>query len=394
MEEHIGKETNFTERVLSDENVTEGVHGIESYGLERILQVRNNVAEKQPTGKNLTKESLNVTPADANVAKEGQNENEGNVIEDVLMKHVSERFFGKSVLKLSDKGRTVIKTDTDLLIEGMYLRLPDEWYSFDNVASDVINITITNTTIEDIEMRFTGRNVSLRIENSFIFSSRMDFWQHSSPITIHNCTFDKGANKYSLLSFSNSAAQFLNCTFTGIKTIDCYDSHVTMTTTIIKGNVGNFLKTKQCNVAITSSDFMDNMDIHLTSIGSNGLISNCVFSNNSGAILNVEQGKLIIKNSQFLNNTNQDGEIITIKEGCKADVINSTFTGNEAVDGAALGIYHRSHVTTAGCWFLGNIAKGRGGAIYVSYRSRYMDYGSLFADNKAGVAGNLAHIKF
>ena len=346
--------------------------------LERMLQDRNKVTEKPPIGEDVAVESLS--------------KDEANVIERLfekdVLEHVSDRAFGKQLRGLSDKDRTVIETDTDLLIESMHLHHPGERYSFDNVASDVINITITNTTIDDVELRFIGRNVSLRIENSFILSSRMDFWQHSYPIIIYNCTVSKNTSKlYNLLSFVNSVVQFLNCTFIGQNTIDCHSGNVTMTTTTIKGNMRNFLKTEKCNVAIRSSYFIDNTDLRLTPIGSNGWISNCVFSNNSWAILNVEQGKLIIGNSQFLNNTNQDGEIITVREGCVGDIINSTFTGNEAMAGTALRIHHRSHVTTSGCWFLGNIAKGKGGAIYVSYRSKYLDYGNVFADNYAGVAG-------
>ena len=63
--------------------------------------------------------------------------------------------------------------NTDLIIENMHLHSTYRKFTFQNSASYLIGITITNTTIEKRELNFNGGNISVRIEDSLIRSSAM-----------------------------------------------------------------------------------------------------------------------------------------------------------------------------------------------------------------------------
>lgn len=70
----------------------------------------------------------------------------------------------------------------------------------------------------------------------------------------------------------------------------------------------------------------------------------------------------IIKNSTFTGNTgDQNGGTIIVYQG-KADITDSTFTGNSSVKGAAI-LNGRSTLTVDGCTFNENVATTQGGAI-------------------------------
>ena len=143
-----------------------------------------------------------------------------------------------------------IYTDTDLFIADTHLHSPDQWVHFRNLASHTINITITNTTIEETSLyfegdniritiinttieeallNFRGNNISVHIENSFVWSTYISSY---NPIVFHNCNFggkkpDKSDNitasqqtsrRRMHFTFYRTIVEFYSCNFNGITT--------------------------------------------------------------------------------------------------------------------------------------------------------------------------------
>ena len=253
-----------------------------------------------------------------------------------------------------------IKTDTDLFIADMYLHSPHQKLNFYNLASHMINITITNTIIEQTWLDFNGNNISIHIENSFIQLSWISSW---NPIVFYNCnccgdtrldnttSSEQRSPKTMGLDFCETIVEFYNCNFSGITTqkddwfdmiIYCEYSNITMVKITVRDNKGHLMKTEGCNVQVTFSDFRNN--------------------NGSG--------------------------LLWVNQRSKVHVTNSTFTLNQGLYRGTLAI-ESSHLTTVGCQFLRNTAKANGAAIYAERESGYNDYGSLFADHTAGEGGKV-----
>ena len=275
---------------------------------------------------------------------------------------------------------TNIMTNTDLLIEDMHLHAGNQKLAFKNLASNILRITIINTTIEDTELDFGG-SISLHIEDSFILSPGMTFSQH---VLFLNCSFfghtkventtssELTQHKHMYLVFKNAMVQFFNCNVTGIKSEDkhdefiyCSSSNITMMTMMVKENEVFFMKIVGCNIQVTNSHFRNNKGLTL---------------------LSIYQSQLIFKNSHLLKNIYRFGGITMY--GSYADLINSTFTGNQAVNYGCL-TTARSFVTTIRCQFLKNKTKTKGTAVFISAQSQYNDHYSVFADNFAEEGGKI-----
>ena len=130
---------------------------------------------------------------------------------------------------------------------------------------------------------------------------------------------------------------------------------------------------------IKNSVFADNTSSGGSAIWSEGnvtlTIDTCTFKNNTAQKVtpytNWVDGTVyiyqnmqaaIIKNSTFTGNTgDQNGGTIIVYQG-KADITDSTFTGNSSVKGAAI-LNGRSTLTVDGCTFNENVATTQGGAI-------------------------------
>ena len=252
-----------------------------------------------------------------------------------------------------------VETDKDLIIDGMHFHSPDKKVTFTNQDSHVINIAITNSTIDNTDLRFgwisQADSISLRLENCFIQSSRIGFGWLSQPAVIRNCTFSDDTTTDNSMS-----SQLMSHKRCGDEhpLIDCSYSSITLVNVVVRDNVGCGILFKLCNVQITDSHFTNN---NFTE----ALID-----------LNIVEGKI---------NT---GGIMLYET--KAHLINSTFTGNQ---GHALVVMSRSGAITAGCQFLYNVVKGQGAAVHVSDRSEYHDQGSSFADNIAGEGGKILNKK-
>ena len=244
----------------------------------------------------------------------------------------------------------VIYTYGDLVIDGMYLHSPDKWLIFLNRTSRMINITITNTTIENTHLRFgfdfEESSISLRIENCYISSSSIDIIRLSQPAVINNCTFHGDTRTDNITSPEVMSGNRLENEY---PLIYCWSSNITMRNVVVRDNVRRGMGFYFCNVQIKDSRFTSN---NFTE----GRIS-------SGGI------------TLFWSN---------------ARVINSTFTGNQ---GHTLVVMRQSYATTVGCQFLDNTVKGKGAAVNVSDQSEYHDQGSSFADNVAGEGGKILNKK-
>ena len=253
----------------------------------------------------------------------------------------------------------------------------------------MINITITNTTIDNTYLRF-GRfieesSISVRIENCYIRSSRIYIYWLSQPAVIRNCYIRSLEIKIQGLS---QPVVINNCTFHGDTRTDnaaspevmsrnkgvdehlfisCFLSNIIMVNVVVRDNVGPGMWFFLCNVHITDS---------------------CFTNNNVTSLIYSSQSELKIENSHFLNYTNIYGGI-SLNENSKANVINSTFTGNQC---HAL-VMRQSQATTVGCQFLDNAVKSKGAAVHVSHRSEYHDQGSWFTDNVAGEGGKILNKK-
>ena len=200
-----------------------------------------------------------------------------------------------------------ILSDTDLLIENMHLHSPDHQFTFKNLAAHVINITITNTTVEETKLTFSGGNISVRIENSLIQSSPMHSHDLSKSVT---ATKKPRSSAFKSLSFKGTNVQLYSSHFTGIKAYHsmlCSEGNMTLMDVSANGIEGDFMISKQCNVQITNSHFTEN---------------------NGFSLISVREGKLIMENSHFINNTSKYKGIVYLKDS-EAHLISSTFTRNQ-----------------------------------------------------------------
>ena len=242
-----------------------------------------------------------------------------------------------------------IYTYGDLVIDGMHLHSPHkELLTFKNGTSRVINITIINTTIDNTNLIF-GRcciknSISLRIENCYIRSSRIYIGQLPQPAVIHNCTFHGDTRTDNTAS---PEVMSRNKREDEYRLIYCLLSNITMVNVVVRDHVRSRMVFKWCNVQITDSRFTNN--------------------NSTGLIESRHPGGIYLEYS-------------------KANVTNSTFTGNQ---GHTLVVMSQSQAITVGCQFLDNAVKSKGAAVHVSDRSEYHDQGSSFTDNVAGEGGKI-----
>ena len=264
------------------------------------------------------------------------------------------RLWGRIIDDENKATENYIYTYRDLVIDKVHLHCPDKEVIFTNKASHVINITITNTTIESTTLSFGDwrfnkldtERVSIRIENCFIRSSHIFFLEFFQPVVIRNCTFHGDTRTDNITSPEVMSRNKLENEY---RLIYCYRSNITMVNVVVRGNVRRRMGFYFCNLQIIDSRFTNN---NFTE----GRIS-------SGGI------------TLFWSN---------------ARVINSTFTGNQ---GHTLVVMRQSYATTVGCQFLYNAVKSKGAAVHVSDRSEYHDQGSSFTDNVAGEGGKILNKK-
>ena len=303
-----------------------------------------------------------------------------------------------------------IKTNTDLVIQDMHLHCPRQKFTFHNSAFNLIYITITNTTIKETFLVFNGDHISLYIEDSVIRSPQMIFRGLSQPVVVSNCILTEDIQVWmksyfvydgimisAFFSVEAAIVAFYNCNITGMKDEDlpntfiyCYESSITMVNVTVTDNAKRLMSARDCDVRITHSKFKNNLDLHLHFLSmfrSNftGFISNCVFSNNSGSVIDIYEGKIRIEHSHFLNNDVDHKGTIAVYTKSQVCMINSTFIGSH---GASLNVREESNMITEQCSFLQNKARGRGGVINI-HRSKYSDNDSIFANNVAEIAGKV-----
>ena len=286
-----------------------------------------------------------------------------------------------------------IYTDTDLLITNMYLH--NKGIDFRNLGSHIINITITNTTIEVARLwfgrdnmrititnttieetylridGFRSSNISVHIENSFVRSRHVSSGSH---IVFRNCSFtgaklDNTTSSQPImsngwLSFSNVIVEFYNCNITGMTTrkdglsvrlsfdelIHCDSSNITMINVTVRDNEEHFMRTEGCKVQIIYSDFRNNNGLELFSDRSNITIMNLIFRDNKGRFMSTEHCNVQITHSVFGNNNRSeilsyssnitlmnitvrenDGRFMTTK-GCNVEITDSDFRNNKGIE--------------------------------------------------------------
>ena len=117
-------------------------------------------------------------------------------------------------------------------------------------------------------------------------------------------------------------------------------------------------------------------------------IINCTFSNNwaddyGGAIYNGVDKPLIIINSSFDKNTADDDNGGAIYSKGELDIINSTFTSNNANDDGGA-IYCEKSVSVENCLFEKNKAKVDGGAIYSKNNVNITKNTRFYSNNATG----------
>ena len=271
-------------------------------------------------------------------------------------------------------------TNADLIIQDMHLNSPDQKFTFHNSASHVINITITNTTIEETFLEFNGHNISVRIENSLIRSSPIEFYGFSDSdqiVVVQNCTFDEVSAKKnstssvlksgSLLSFNGTNVQLYSCNFTEIKhcslSMFCLEGNVTMMDVVANGIEADFMNTKDCNVHMANSHFADN---------------------NGSRLISIDDGSFTMENSHFSNNTSKYNGIVFLNNS-KARVINSTISGNKGDQAGGIDLIDSS-VKMVSCILTRN--RGFAGGIHLKGSSVRV-INSTFSGNQGGRIGGI-----
>jgi hypothetical protein len=164
----------------------------------------------------------------------------------------------------------------------------------------------------------------------------------------------------------------------------------------------SYVKFSITNLTITNSSFSNGAFLNY---GGTCNVTNCTFSYNkakgsgsgAGAIFNM--GNMIIKESTFTANSDNDGVGGAIVNKGKMAVIDSYFINNTAITGGAiLNENIGQYLTITNCEFVSNTADC-GGAIYNGFDSIMNARGNSFINNNAnsgGVIGNAgtANMKF
>ena len=168
-----------------------------------------------------------------------------------------------------------------------------------NLNDNNIRITITNTTIEETKLGFQGNNNSVHIESSFIRSSSI--WS-SSPIVFRNCSFTD-TKRYNIPSSqqTNNRIRLLRDEFSD-NIIACDSSNITMMNVTVRDNEGCFMKIEGCNVKITNSEFRNNKGSDLFSVRGNITMMNVTVRDNEGHFLRAFRSHVQITDSDFRNN--------------------------------------------------------------------------------------------
>ena len=223
-------------------------------------------------------------------------------------------------------------------------------------------------------------------------------------VVICNCTFGEvtavknsiSSDKLAFLCFLHIDVYLSLCKFNGIEyndgpkdVIDCSFSNLTIMDIAASGIKGDFMRIEQCSVLLAYSYFTNNRGLSLISV--------C-------------NGKLIVENSQFKNNTCEDAAIIHLidtearlmnciltgnRDGhvgaimlykSEAHVINSTLTGNKGKYTGGIDLYN-SEIHVKNCTLTGNKGKYTGGIDL--YNSKAYAIYSTLTGNKGRRAGGI-----
>lgn len=150
------------------------------------------------------------------------------------------------------------------------------------------------------------------------------------------------------------------CSLRNVKFEHCYSSH---------GGGGGI---STGNVLLINCEFVD-----CHGLGTGGALAiayatmeirECVFASNSageGGALKVGFSTISIADCTFDSNLDADGGgAISLELHSSASITGSSFLGNHGSDGGAISLYRTPEVTISDCWFDGNSAGNKGGAIW------------------------------
>ena len=232
------------------------------------------------------------------------------------------------------------------------------------IDCDDSSITMINMTVRDNEGRFMearGCNVQIT-ESSFRNNKGLELFSVFSNITMVNVTVRYNEGLFMKSERSNVQVAHSDFRNNNGPNIFSVFSNITMMNLTVRDNVGRFLETEESDIQITHSDFINNNGSELFSQNSHITKINLTVIDNEGGFMETEGSNVYITHSGFRNNIGLNHGTVTIES---------------------------SHLTTVGCQFLENTAKGKGAVVHVSRRSDYNDHGSLFANNTAVKGGKI-----
>ena len=131
-------------------------------------------------------------------------------------------------------------------------------------------------------------------------------------------------------------------------------------------------------------------------VKSNVIFSNCSFQNNQcpvyGAVNALQNSRIRMLNCYFNLNTAQKGAAITFDYSCRANIIGSNFTNNNAKqDGGAIFIKSKlaagPSIDISGCRFTKNAAGGDGGALFNDGAYNLIINNTRFSANRCSGTG-------
>lgn len=186
--------------------------------------------------------------------------------------------------------------------------------------------------------------------------------------------------------------------------------NMTLNNISFKNNVGQIEIDAESDIYVNNSTFANNYRaFKLSNAKSKLSINNSIFLNNTnadsgGGAIGISYGKLLIKNSKFIQNSSKNGGAIHSSVPFKdtnIQIENSIFQANEAKSADGGAIYAANNLVVKNSLFLQNKAKNRGGSLYTIananftqkvnivnsafYKNEAEFGGALFADKATGV---------
>jgi large repetitive protein len=242
-------------------------------------------------------------------------------------------------------------------------------------TDDTITFSVSGTIVLTSGSLGINNNGSLTIEGAGItvsagYASRVFVVNSGATVTMNGLTITGGSSGVGSGIYNSASLTLNNVTITmnsaGSGGAGIYsEGPLTIANSTISSNFGGGLYHAGPSLTVTGSTFS----------------SNSLTGNGAALVGDSAAGLASISGSAFLGNT-ATGDGGAIYTESSVNVVNSTFSTNEAVSGGA--VYNAGTTTLTNVTISGNTASGNGGGVYNNYATEMTIRNSILANNAGG----------